>query len=150
MGKEALTTLGEDIRKALIRATEEVLGPRARNILWEAEQPSLLDSILADVSDIIPIVGEWFDAARTADAAAKGKPRGARTISLAIGTLPRPIGNIADVLTPIQTITWLEDHGYSVTQFPYVFAKELGVTFPSLEGILKEIVEDAKERMPKV
>lgn len=136
--RAGFSTTFEGVRDALTRATERILGPTGRNILWESGQTQLWQAILSDATDAIPIVGEWFDAARTVDAARKGSQRtGAREAFLAIGTLPRPVGYILDFLTPIQTITWLERHGYSVADFPLVLMDEVRRTFdlPRIPGL---------------
>lgn len=86
-----------------------------RDILFESTQSTLGRAIVADVIDVIPIVGDASNFFRVRHANRNGvqrQPRiGRQALDLALGSLPEPVGAILDILTPTNTITLLREQG---------------------------------------
>ena len=83
------------------------------NIIMGSQQKNLPDAILADIIDIIPIVGDVANVGRVVDASASSKSKKknktiiTQSIDMAAGSLPDPIGTILDILTPTNTVNYL-------------------------------------------
>lgn len=79
---------------------------RITRILIGVKHNELKDAIMADLFDVIPIVGDISNVSRVVQE--KGKTRKARQIvDLLAGALPDPIGGAIDFLTPTNTIKYL-------------------------------------------
>ena len=80
-----------------------------KRILFSAEHNSFAEAILADLVDAIPILGDLTNAIRVKDAMDKNLPD--RTVLLQLGDLIGGIipgvGDIFDIITPTNTITYL-------------------------------------------
>lgn len=85
-----------------------------RDILFESKQSSLGRAIAADLVDAIPIVGDALNLFRVRHAEKIGLTAERRfsrqLIDLTLGVLPDPIGGIIDVLTPTNTLTYLQEN----------------------------------------
>lgn len=115
----AITGLNEALDRIYAKADgtlRSVVGSRVRDIIIGSDQRELLDAIVADVVDIIPIVGDASNVMRIRDAASRGAEFAKRrlptqVIDLVGGVLPDPIGGIFDMVTPTNTINYLERTG---------------------------------------
>jgi len=80
-----------------------------KRILFSAEHDSFAEAILADLVDVIPILGDLTNVMRVKDAMDKNLPD--RTVLLQLGDLVGGIipvvGDIFDIITPTNTITYL-------------------------------------------
>ena len=80
-----------------------------KRILFSAEHDSFAEVILADLVDVIPILGDLTNVMRVKDAMDKNLPD--RTVLLQLGDLVGGIipvvGDIFDIITPTNTITYL-------------------------------------------
>ena len=107
-------------------AIEKVLGKTGRDILIGSSQAELRQAILADLLDIIPIVGDASNILRVQDAARKGgdfpkKRIPTQLIDMLAGAVPGPIGNIADAITPTCTLAWLESKNIQPSDIRRIF-----------------------------
>ena len=84
-----------------------------RDMLFESKQSSLGKAVLADLLDAVPIAGDISNIFRCRDAAKVYRKRPRRMakqlIDLAAGMLPDPVGGIADLITPTNTLTYLRE-----------------------------------------
>lgn len=89
--------------------------PELRDILFEAKQSTMGRAIMADVIDVIPVVGDVSNFFRVRHAGKLGidRPRrvGRQTLDLALGALPEPVGGILDILTPTNSMAFLREQG---------------------------------------
>ena len=80
-----------------------------KRILFSAEHDSFAEAMLADLVDAIPIIGDLTNAMRVKDAMDKNLPD--RTLLLQLGDLVGGIipvvGDIFDIITPTNTLTYL-------------------------------------------
>lgn len=81
---------------------------KLKRVLFSCRQESLGDAIIADISDAVPIAGDIGNAFRFADAAKRKDvfESVAQGIDL-IGGLPPIIGEVFDIVTPTNTISYL-------------------------------------------
>jgi len=113
-----------DVSELVYRLVREVrqscdrnLGTRACEILGGTDHQDLPDAIIADILDIIPIIGDISNAFRVVDAAGKGneyqrkKKVVMQLIDALSGSAPDPIGAILDAITPTNTILYLSKKG---------------------------------------
>lgn len=82
-----------------------------RRALLTSEHDSLAEAMLADLADVIPVVGDVANAARVSDSLErKDERRDIRTamqfIDAVVGVIPG-IGDIADILTPTNTLYYI-------------------------------------------
>lgn len=103
----------DEVRRFLDEVAETA-PPEIKDILFESTQTSLGRAIAADLWDAIPIVGDASNLFRVRHAEKVGITRSRRfskqVVDLAIGVLPDPVGGILDLLTPTNTITYLQEH----------------------------------------
>ena len=79
---------------------------RMQKILLGVKHNELKDAIIADLVDVIPIVGDISNVSRVVQE--KGKTHKSRQIvDFLGGALPDPIGGAIDFLTPTNTIKYL-------------------------------------------
>ncbi len=110
---ELVYRLGREARQSCDRN----LGTRVCEILAGTNQQDLPDAIIADILDIIPIIGDLTNALRVIDAAGKGneyqrkKKVAMQLIDALSGSLPDPVGAIIDAITPTNTILYLSKKG---------------------------------------
>lgn len=99
----------EDLLDGLV----EVLPPEARDFLAQSKQNSLGRAVLADLVDIVPILGDVANLLRVRHAGetAAGATVGRQALDLLAGSLPDPVGGILDFLTPTNTLTFLRRQG---------------------------------------
>lgn len=96
-----------------------VLGGRGREVLIGAWQAELRGAILADIRDVVPILGDVANLLRVQDAARRGgdfprKRIPAQLADLIVGVFP-VVGDIGDLITPTNTLAWLEEHDVQPT-----------------------------------
>jgi len=90
------------------------LNDRAFRIASKAQQPTLGEAMLADALDLVPLIGDGFNAARIADAQKiQDKAKRQRHVTLqavdfAVGMIPG-VGDIADLFFPICTANYIAD-----------------------------------------
>ena len=75
------------------------------NILVGIEHKSFSQAAIADVVDVLPIVGDVSNAIRTSletNEMAKNRQK----LDFMVGVLPPPIGDVLDVLTPTNTMNY--------------------------------------------
>ena len=94
------------------KAIRSIAGDYGRNILIGTEHTDLVSAVLADVVDIVPIVGDIANVLRVQDAALRGEEfRRARlptqVVDLLVGVVPGPLGMALDALTPTNIIGYL-------------------------------------------
>lgn len=82
-----------------------------RRALLTSEHDSLGEALLADIVDVIPVVGDLANAARVSDSMQReDENKDIRTamqfIDAVVGVIPG-IGDIADVLTPTNTLYYI-------------------------------------------
>jgi hypothetical protein len=93
---------------------------RIWNIVSAAQHDRIKDAVLADIVDVIPIVGDFANAARVRDAVENYPERVViiQTIDFLAGLLPIA-GDIVDLLTPTNVISYLiEKKGVKYGRFP--------------------------------
>ncbi|MFH1486820.1 MAG: hypothetical protein ABIH46_12185 [Chloroflexota bacterium] len=129
-------------------AIEKTLGTTGRDILIGSSQAELRQAILADICDIVPIAGDISNILRVQDAARKGgefpkKRIPTQLLDLLVGAVPGPVGDIADAVTPTNTINWLEAKGVSPTNIREIFGilKSEFATIRSNPGKTRDISE---------
>ena len=83
-----------------------------QDIVTTTDHKTLFDAILADIFDFIPILGDVANEERVADAMRRGDKVAlkAQTIDLFLGVIPI-IGDIADFITPTNTLLYLRKIG---------------------------------------
>jgi len=112
-----LSGLLESVYDAVQGVTGDVLGERARKVLIGVNQDELIDAVIADVLDIIPVVGDFTNLMRVYDSAKTGTPYekkrrlASQLVDMVAGVLPDPIGTVLDVITPTNTLLYLEKTG---------------------------------------
>lgn len=108
-GPQALEDKFNRLLDAIPRAAPESL----RDVLFESKQSTLGKAIAADLLDALPIVGDVGNFFRVRDAAKVGMVRPKRItrqmVDLLVGILPDPVGGIADLLLPVNTVTYLRE-----------------------------------------
>ena len=67
-----------------------------------------LEAIAADALDLIPLVGDGFNAARIADARGDKRRTITQSIDFAVGLIP-VVGDIADIFLPVNTLNYFAD-----------------------------------------
>ena len=101
----------EDGLDQALSRIEESAPANIREVLFSSQQSTLGKAVLADVVDIIPLVGDAANIFRVRDAARRSKGATKRVslqaVDLVLGAAPFPIGVILDALTPTNTITYL-------------------------------------------
>lgn len=89
---------------------------RLNNIVAGGEQVDLVDALLADLSDAVPLIGDVFSGVRTAQILSKPgvqhreQKATLMAIDTAVGIIP-VVGDIIDLLLPSNTIIYLVDKG---------------------------------------
>lgn len=111
-----LTALAADVETNVNRFLDDVAAgapEELRDILFESKQSTMGRAIVADVIDVIPLVGDFSNFFRVRHASREGitrQPRvGRQALDLALGSLPEPVGAVLDILTPTNTITYLRE-----------------------------------------
>ena len=91
----------------MIKAKE--ISEKLKRIALTTEHEDILEAIIADLGDAIPIVGDIGNLFKTADALTKNKPVATTLQAIDfVGGLFPGIGDIFDLLTPTNTIMFLE------------------------------------------
>ncbi len=89
--------------------------PDLRDVLFESKQSTFGRAVLADLVDIIPVVGDAANFFRVRHAGKQGIERqrrvGRQALDLGLGSLPDPVGAVLDALTPTNTNTYLREQG---------------------------------------
>lgn len=106
----------DNLYHTLDDGTRRVLGTRIRDVLLGSQQRGIIDAVVADVVDVIPIAGDLSNLMRVRDASVRGTEFAKRRlpiqlIDLVAGALPDPIGGVLDLITPSNTINYLERTG---------------------------------------
>lgn len=116
---EPITDLAAQLQDGLDRFFEDVVQnapPEMRDILFESKQSTLGRAMLADVVDVIPVVGDVSNFFRVRHAGQVGQVRTKRvprqSLDLLLGSAPEPVGAILDILTPTNTLTFLREGGF--------------------------------------
>lgn len=103
----------DEVRRFLDEVAETA-PPEIKDILFESKQTTLGRAIAADLWDAIPIVGDASNFFRVRHAEKVGITRSRRfskqIVDLAVGLLPDPVGGILDLLTPTNTITYIQEN----------------------------------------
>ena len=126
--------------------TPAELPKRIENILISPKQKSLHDAILADIFDIIPVVGDVSNAIRVGRAALEddvlaSERMALQSIDAAVGIIPsffpggEVVSTILDFLTPTNMVVYLREN-YPLPNKPS-FKLELP-TLPSPDELLME------------
>jgi hypothetical protein len=85
--------------------TQNEKADRIRHILIGVKHSELKDAILADLFDVIPIVGDVSNISRAIQEREKTH-KARQIVDLFAGALPDPIGGAIDFLTPTNTIKY--------------------------------------------
>lgn len=103
----------EDQFNRLLDAIPRLSPEELRDMLFESKQSTLGKAVLADLTDLIPILSEVSGVFRSRHAAKTFRERPRRIskqlIDLAVGFLPDPVGGILDTLLPVNTLTFLRE-----------------------------------------
>ena len=111
-----LAVIPERLEGTINRLAEilpEVCPEELRDILFESKQTSLPKAIAADILDVFPILGDIGNFYRTKHAGKVGRERPRRLtrqmVDTLVGVLPDPVGGIADLLLPMNTVTFIQE-----------------------------------------
>ena len=81
-----------------------------REILFESKQSTMGRAIVADLVDVIPILGDVSNLFRVRHAGTQGETHPRRlprqALDLLLGALPPPAGGVLDFLTPTNILTF--------------------------------------------
>ena len=90
------------------KETKEII-EKLKRIAFTTEHEDILEAVLADLGDAIPIIGDIGNLFKTVDAVTKDKPiaTALQSIDLIVGIIPG-LGAIFDIITPTNTILFLE------------------------------------------
>lgn len=108
-----LPEIAEDALNELLDRIPKLSPEELRDVLFESKQSTLGKAVLADLTDLIPILSEVSGVFRSRHAAKTFRERPRRIskqlIDLAVGFLPDPVGGILDTLLPVNTLTFLRE-----------------------------------------
>ena len=112
------------------QAARKMLGDRGRDIFMGTNHTRLSDAVAADLVDVIPLAGDFSNVLRIQDAARRGGEFSKRRLPVQLvdfigGALPDPIGGIIDLLTPTNTLGYLESKGISPEDLPAMLMNRL-------------------------
>lgn len=75
-------------------------------VLFGTKHEMLSEAVIADIIDGIPIIGDISNAIRAAKEEDERR-RAAQVADTLLGTMPEPLGIIADILTPTNMMIYL-------------------------------------------
>jgi hypothetical protein len=79
---------------------------------WTIDHESILEALLADIADIVPLIGELAGIVRILEAIERRDDfRVAMEIGDLLAGIPPTVGDILDILTPTNLICYLKKQG---------------------------------------
>ena len=111
----------------------------AKRILWGTTHKNLTEAILADVVDVIPVVGDLGNAIKVYNLAKKGESDKLtlHTGDLVIGIVP-VIGAVGDLITPTNTLIFV--------MRKKKLKSKLRKKLPSLRGLKNAVKKKIKKK----
>jgi len=99
----------EDGLNKLLDKIRDSAPPLLREVMMESKQDTMGKSILADVVDVIPFVGDLGNMFRVRHGSGQPERVSRQATDLFAGSLPEPVGFIMDALSPTNFLTFLRE-----------------------------------------
>ena len=99
----------EDGLNRLLDKIRDAAPPLLREVMLESKQDTMGKSILADVVDVIPFVGDAANMYRVRHGGGQPERVSRQATDLFAGSMPEPLGFILDALSPTNLLTFLRE-----------------------------------------